>query len=85
MASYLYRAGTGHIVDGIECEAVLVEYDQYEAHLSAGWSPNLPGAKALDTDGDGTVEADIMVHAAGHRVGACHRPARTDRVTGLLR
>jgi len=64
MASYLYRAGAGHIVDGIECEVVLVEYDQYEAHLSAGWSPNLPGAKVLDADGDGTVEADEVRAAA---------------------
>lgn len=46
MASILYREGKGHFVGGVECELIYVEYDQYEAMLSAGWSPDLPGAKS---------------------------------------
>lgn len=64
MASILYRAGTGTIVDGIECESVRVEHDQYQSHLSAGWSADVPGAKPLDADGDGIVDADEVRQAA---------------------
>lgn len=64
MASILYREGKGHFVGDVECELIYVEYDQYEAMLSAGWSPDLPGAKsepAVDTkelsDADAVREA----------------------------
>lgn len=36
MASILYREVDGAV------EEVRVEYDQYEAHISAGWSPDDP-------------------------------------------
>lgn len=45
MASILYREGKGHIENGVECEMILVEYDQYESMLSAGWDTEPPGAK----------------------------------------
>ena len=64
MASILYRPGKGHIIDGVECDMVVVEFDQYEAHLSAGWSADLPGTQSLDADGDGVVEADEVRQAA---------------------
>jgi hypothetical protein len=50
MASYLYRVGDTHTVDGVKCEMILVEFDQLEPHLSAGWSADLPSAELSDDE-----------------------------------
>lgn len=46
MASRLYREGKGWVENGVECDSILVEIDQLEAMLSAGWSVDVPGAKS---------------------------------------
>ena len=63
MASLLYRAGTGHFENGVECEMISVEYDQYEAMLSAGWSTSPPGATAAEESKE-LSEADKVREAA---------------------
>lgn len=37
MACIVYRKGTGHIEDGIECERMLIEPGILESFLNSGW------------------------------------------------
>lgn len=61
MASILYR-----LVDG-KTEEVYVEYNQYESHISAGWSPDEPGAKKEEPKKEQS--EDEKVRAAAKEAG----------------
>lgn len=84
MASVLYREGKGHFEQGVECEMIRVEPDQYDAMINAGWSPTPPGVEPPQPVPVSDPEAQVSFDDPkdpGHLADGSHEPgAITDSV-----
>lgn len=84
MASVLYREGKGHVEQGVECEMIRVEPDQYDAMINAGWSPTPPGVEAPQPVPVSNPEDQVSFDDPkdpGHLADGSHEPgAITDSV-----
>ena len=84
MASVLYREGKGHVEQGVECEMIRVEQDQFDAMINAGWSPTPPGVEAPQPVPVSNPEDQVSFDDPkdpGHLADGSHEPgAITDSV-----
>lgn len=84
MASVLFREGKGHFEQGVECEMIRVEQDQFDAMINAGWSPTPPGVEAPQPVPVSNPEDQVSFDDPkdpGHLADGSHEPgAITDSV-----